>query len=130
MINKNAGKKTAIMAIGLALLLAAGNLLLDMISGETTVTTTKIALALVAGLIGLGILYLKYLKTEKSIEETIEELKDTIQMTKEEPEEQEEPVEQEEPQEQEESEEDTEIVKGKPVDFEEVEEEIFEEDEE
>ena len=78
MVSKTAGKKTVLMAIGIMLLVGSGNLLLNMLSGETTVTTTKLTLAFVSGFIGFGILYLKYRKSEMDFQEVIGEVMDKM----------------------------------------------------
>lgn len=64
---KRAGMKTIIMAMGLYLIVAAENFMLDMMSGSREMTMTGVALAGVAGIFGLLLVYLKYYITEKSL---------------------------------------------------------------
>lgn len=64
---KRAGMKTIIMAMGLYLIVAAGNFMLDMMFGSREMTMTGVALAGVAGIFGLLLVYLKYYITEKSL---------------------------------------------------------------
>ena len=65
--HKRAGTKAIIMAIGVYLIVNAGNMMLEMMAGTRPITTNGILLSGLAGIFGLAIIYGKYYLTEKSL---------------------------------------------------------------